>query len=81
MKICFLQFYLSSVTVTLATDMSHLPDNVSASDRLRFAASKGQLETVKELLAVATDDRPDRVRGGALSPWPHTLGTLPTHTS
>ena len=48
------------VSVSLATTASYLPPGVSVTDKLRLAASKGQIDKVKELLAAGVPCDPDR---------------------
>lgn len=48
-------------SVSMATDMSYLPA-VTVTDKLRFAASKGQLSVVHQLVQEGASFIPDKVR-------------------
>lgn len=54
---------VSLITVSMAASATYIP-GVSLSDKLRLAASKGQIDKVRELLGAGATFEPDRVSFG-----------------
>ena len=63
----------SFFAVSMATSVSFLP-GITPEDKLRLAASKGQLDKVKEFIVAGASFDPDKVR--IVFYWQHILFLL-----
>ena len=63
----------SFFAVSMATSVSFLP-GITPEDKLRLAASKGQLDKVKEFIVAGASFDPDKVR--TVFHWQHILFLL-----